>query len=360
MMTQVDKQNGIIHGVTVMESGVFAQGHFLWVDGNGMEVPEGTPRAKKIKLATDDRTIASVMDVLKADGRARTRVNHSDLIQDRAGYSEGFEIEGNKLICDVNLFDSFQSRNLILETADKTPDLIGLSIDFNYTTEIAGDTGYLRAYKVNAVDIVDKGAVTPRGLFSVIQLGARNNKETENMANAKMEAAPAKVEPVAGPDMAGIMAQLADICGKMGGYVAKMEAAANPPAEEKKEPAGAEETKPAGEPHTEPDGDELKASVKALTEDVKKLRAEAIEQRKTFSALGVKPEAAPKPSSDSASEPVKATDKAPEAVTATAQFKAKIQENKAKKMSASVATQTAMHENKELYAASLKERGIIV
>jgi len=98
MSPQVDKENGIIHGVTVMESGVFAQGHFKWVDANGIDVEEGTKNARKIKLATDDRTIETVMDVLKTDGRARTRVNHSDMIQDRAGFSEAFSIDGKKLI----------------------------------------------------------------------------------------------------------------------------------------------------------------------------------------------------------------------------------------------------------------------
>ena len=68
-------------------------------------------------------------------------------------------------MCDVTLFSSFVNRSLVLETAEKTPEQIGLSIDFLPEFELIGGKAFMRVVSLEAVDIVDAGAITHNGLL---------------------------------------------------------------------------------------------------------------------------------------------------------------------------------------------------
>jgi hypothetical protein len=353
MQAQVDQKNGIIIGATVAEANVPAKGHFVFVDETGSIVKEGTERSRKLPLMTDAKTLETALARAHADKQARVRTDHSDAIQDRAGFADTFRISDGKLVCNVHLFDAFKDRDAVLEAADKTPGLIGLSLDFQYSVEVAGDRAYARAVKIHAVDIVDEGAVTPRGLFSAIRLSAAGSDQTTNTSTTmdketNAASAPAEKQPAAS-DIAALIATLASMCDRFEKHFTKMEAATIA-----KEPAGKEEVVPAEKPHTEPDGDE---EIEELKASVKKLSAAQSEMRKEFSALGVKPSDAPKASSDSAALPVVADTQKP-ATTATAQFFAKVEELKSKGLKATQAAHQAAVDNREIYAASLKERGI--
>jgi hypothetical protein len=65
----------------------------------------------------------------------------------------------------MHLFLAYRNRAVVLETADKTPEEIGLSIDLTPEFEIDGDRALMRVLELSAVDIVDEGAITPGGLF---------------------------------------------------------------------------------------------------------------------------------------------------------------------------------------------------
>ena len=342
MRPTVDKSKGVIFGATVAQAGTIAKGHSEWIDEGGAIVKSGTAGAKKYALKVDQKTLETALSLIQPEENIRTRVNHSDSVNDRAGYCNMFRIEGDRLVCDLFLFDACPGRTLLLEVAERTPELIGLSLDFKYTVELGGDVAFVRIEAIHAVDIVDEGAVTPRGLFSSkLNAGEEGKQKMPNDTKPAAEAAPAKNEA------GDMLAKLESLCSKFEAFFSKMESI-------KKEPDGKEESKPAGEQHVEPDGDESESELKAA---VKKLQADQTELRKTFSALGVKPAEAPKTSSDSAAEPVKPTDAKPE--TACAKFSAKVAELKSQKLSAAIAHQRAASENPELYAASLKERGIV-
>jgi hypothetical protein len=97
------------------------------------------------------------------------REDHDDSVGARAGYVADFkrisDDNGDRVATDLHVFRSYRNRAVMLETAAETPEEIGLSIDFTPTFELVGGKALMRVAKLNAVDVVDEGAVTPDGLF---------------------------------------------------------------------------------------------------------------------------------------------------------------------------------------------------
>lgn len=152
----VDVANGIIRGATVAKSGVQATGK-IYTSPSGTEYP----------VFTDETTLTTLMAAAKDAGkRVKVREDHLDEPGARAGYSFEFkQTEDGRVIADIQLFKSYENRALMLETAIETPEEIGLSIDFLPRFEVRDGKAFLRVDELNAVDIVDEGAITPDGLF---------------------------------------------------------------------------------------------------------------------------------------------------------------------------------------------------
>lgn len=167
---KVDAGKGVLRGVTVAQVGE-ALGHFAYLDASGKVVAVGgkdggPPQTKRVPLCMDAKSIETVVAAGNMGGRVKARDDHNDAIGSRAGYAENFRMEGGKAVCDMTFYDSYRNRELVLETAAKTPELMGLSGDFKFDAEVIGGRAVMRVTKVDAVDIVDQGALTHAGLFS--------------------------------------------------------------------------------------------------------------------------------------------------------------------------------------------------
>ena len=162
----IDADAGVVRGVTVAKSGVIAMGKFIYIDRGGAITKDVTQAVRKIAVGTDEVTLESLLLAAEAaGGKIKVRSDHNDDIGARGGYADNFRRTGDRVVCDLHLFDSYKDRDVFLETAQKTPELAGLSIDFKPTFQIKNDVALMRVSDLIAVDIVDEGAITGDGLF---------------------------------------------------------------------------------------------------------------------------------------------------------------------------------------------------
>lgn len=164
--TAIDATAGILRGATVAQSGVFAQGKFVYVDGAGVVSNSPGQNAKKLPLFADGDFLSSLLAAVQDEGgKIRVRSDHDDALAARAGYADNFRMAGDRVTCDLHLFGAYRDRDIVLEAAAKSPELIGLSIDFIPSYAVQKDRVAMRVASISAVDLVDQGAVTPAGLF---------------------------------------------------------------------------------------------------------------------------------------------------------------------------------------------------
>lgn len=296
---------GILRGVTVAEVGT-ATGHFAYIDKAGAVMGVGgydegpTGFAKRLPLCMDAKSLETVIAAAKLSPRIKAREDHSDAIEARAGYVGNFRIEAGKAVCDLTTFEAYKNRALFLETAKETPELIGLSGDFKFTAEIKADCALMRVTRVDAVDIVDKGALTHAGLFKAkgVDIPQDAKPELTTMAKAKLED---------GEDVAPDMDAFKTMCDSVASYSAKNAdfktkmdaclAAINPVTVP---------TPPGAPAPVKPDSDvnpEAKLAIKKeltteLTVSLREIiaaemKTAGVEFQKQMSALGLKPAAAP-------------------------------------------------------------------
>lgn len=174
----VDAKGGVLRGVTVAQAGVEATGKFVFLDKDGNLTRDAKLAARKLQVVTDEQTLETILSAANAAGGIlKARSDHDDALESRAGYADNFkkvpagpEIGSDKIvparvICDLHLNDSYRDRDVVLETASKTPQLIGLSIDMLPEFEIFKDRALMRIAELFGVDIVDEGAITHAGLF---------------------------------------------------------------------------------------------------------------------------------------------------------------------------------------------------
>lgn len=213
----VDSKTGTITGATVAKAGVPAIGKFIYemADGSLSVDPEGARR--KLSIATDAKTLSTLMAAIEAaGGKLKVRVDHNDEIGARVGYATTFRQEGDRVLCDIQVYDSSPHRALVLETATKDAANVGLSIDFNPSFEVIDGVAYMRAESIRAVDVVDAGAITPDGLFlsvgpslmfvSTVDTGEKGNTATTPKKLNSPDTMPEdqKKEPTMGEIMAAL------------------------------------------------------------------------------------------------------------------------------------------------------------
>lgn len=164
--TEVDTVNGVISGATAAKSGVRAKGKFVLLDAAGIITKNPALAVTKIPAFTDDKTLETLMGAAQdAGGRVRVRSDHDESLSARAGFATNFRRIDDRVVVDLHLNKSYRDRATVLETTQKTPDLIGCSIDFVPSFEIIAGKAFMRAETLTAVDIVDEGAITPMGMF---------------------------------------------------------------------------------------------------------------------------------------------------------------------------------------------------
>lgn len=176
----VDIATGIIHGATVAKANVPALGKFVMLDKAGAITRDPKQMAKKIPVFTDAKTLTTLMGAVQdAGGNLKVREDHDDAIGSRAGFIDAFKLSADSHVsADIHLFDAYRNRGVVLETTNKTPKKMGLSIDFVPSYEITEGKALMRIESIEAVDIVDAGAITPDGMFlsAGVDRRARNEK----------------------------------------------------------------------------------------------------------------------------------------------------------------------------------------
>ena len=201
---RVDSTTGRILGATAAKSGVRAEGKFVLLNAKGQRVLDPIKAVRKVPVFTDDETLTTLMTAAKAaGGRVKCRENHDDSVGARAGSAEMFTRVGDRVTVDLDIFEAYRNRAIFLETARKTPEAIGLSLDFIPTYEIIGDKAMMRIRELSAVDIVDAGAITPDGLL--MQRGAVDNlEEVTNKEQSNSESRTTMAEPTLGDLMSAV------------------------------------------------------------------------------------------------------------------------------------------------------------
>lgn len=355
---ETDGGDVVLKQAVVARVGVNAKGHTIMLDKDGIMTTDAAKAKQTLPMHVDAQSITSALAAAKEKGRLRVRSDHKDELKDRAGYADNFAVskDGN-LVCDVYLFKSYADREIVTETAQKTPELIGLSMDFSFAVEVKDGLALVRIKEMNAVDIVDEGAVTPSGLFRSHSAGPGVDTQSQGRAAAQFSPTP---NP---PDMneeqekrlAALEAANKDLLARLSKFEASDKAAAGdePAADDKKPAPDAKAEDKAGA--DEPDGDEAdpKASAKAL----RALSAQVSNLTKTFAALGLKP-------AGKASEDVSAAQLSAKKVEAAASadpvaaFKQKIEEAMKTGLSRKDAVTFATKNSPEAYRAKLKAQGI--
>lgn len=300
---------GILRGVTVAEVGT-ATGHFAYVDKanavmgvGGIDDAANFPGfAKRLPLCMDAKSLETVVAAAGLSKRIKAREDHSDAIEARAGYVANFRIESGKAVCDLTTFDAYKNRALFLETAAQTPELIGLSGDFKFTAEVKSDCALMRVTRVDAVDIVDRGALTHAGLFKAkgVDIPAQAKPEHTTMAKANTAE-----DDMDAPDMDAFKTMcdsVASYSAKHADFKTKMDAclAAINPVTVPTPPGAPAPVKP--DANVNPEAKlalkkelttELSVMLKELV--VSEMKTAGVEFQKQMSALGLKPAAVPTP-----------------------------------------------------------------
>lgn len=212
----VDSASGVIRGVTAMKAGVKAKGKFVMLDAAGVRTTDVKLMKSRIPAYTDAETLNTLMGAAQdAGGRVKVRSDHDDSLSARAGYATNFRLLEDRVVCDLHLNKSYRDRETVIETAQKTPELMGCSIDFNPEFVIEKNKALMRVSELSAVDLVDEGAVTPNGLFMAsrtVDITPEGNGSTEPESITHM-ASKEKPAPTIEECMSAISAMTATIDG---------------------------------------------------------------------------------------------------------------------------------------------------
>lgn len=270
----VDSETGIIRGCTVMKANVPAIGKVVMLDSQGRLTRDEKLAVKKLPVFTDAKTLETLMTAAAEAGkRIKVREDHNDDIGARAGFSNAFQlIAGDRVTADLHLFKSYRNRAVMLETADQTPEEIGLSIDFDPEYELAADKALMRVKALHAVDIVDEGAVTPGGLLlhRGVDTAANNNSAADTTA-AQLETE----KNMASPTLDEIMSAVGALKGQIDACTAALSKLSAAPA-------------PDAMTALRTDNEKLTASIKEQGELLKSVVASQAAARKERALLGFK------------------------------------------------------------------------
>lgn len=158
---RVDHDNCVIRGVTLITSGIQAEGHDLHVD---------------------DKTVEQLHALAVKMKQVPVTLEHAGGINDVNGFLSNFSIQGNKLKGDWTLLQNHEQTPVMMERAEKQPTTFGMSCAFKGAGNKENGKKCARAEKLLSVDCVKRPAAAPDGLFS-----AKENNQVDtlpkNMAN---------------------------------------------------------------------------------------------------------------------------------------------------------------------------------
>lgn len=179
---RVDQDNCVIRGVTVIKSGIVADGHDLTVDSE---------------------TVKQLHQLASKMGKVGVTLEHSGGINDVNGYLENFSIQGDKLKADWHLLHTHSQTPTVLERAMRQPSTFGMSAAFRGQGVKVGSQKCARAEKLLSVDCVKRPAAAPDGLFSA--------KETQQVDMTQKSMADSINQQNQEPSIADVLAGLNQI-----------------------------------------------------------------------------------------------------------------------------------------------------
>ena len=185
----------VIEGVSIISVGE-AKGHGLFVDAQTL---------REVKACAE--TYA---------GGVKVNLDHGAGIKDIIGFVDNFRIVGEKLLGDLNLLQSAERRDYVLEIAEKLPDTFGISIAFSGPVREIDGKRFASCEELYSADLVQTPAANPTGLFSF------EAKRVDNFSS-DMEDAKIEIEPADEPSLADIVARLSALEAAFGDYKNKME-----------------------------------------------------------------------------------------------------------------------------------------
>jgi hypothetical protein len=147
----VNKERGVIYGVSLITSGITAKGHDLEVDG---------------------KTLEQMLSCAEKKGKIPVKWNHKTGADAVSGYLKNFRIEGKKLVGDWHLLKSHERFAHALELASEMPECLGLSTSFRGEDEAVGERKFARCTELVSADLVASPAANPDGFFEEKIVGA--------------------------------------------------------------------------------------------------------------------------------------------------------------------------------------------
>jgi hypothetical protein len=149
---KIDKENGIIHGVSLITAGIEARGH---------------------DLHTDDKTLEQICSLANEMGQVPVKWNHKTGADAINGYLCNFFVTGNKVKSDWHLLTTHPQFLHALELAERMPGNFGLSTAFLPADPEARDgKKFARCEELISVDLVAQPAANPGGLFEAVDIPA--------------------------------------------------------------------------------------------------------------------------------------------------------------------------------------------
>lgn len=307
-----------------------AKGHFC-VEKNGRMIPATDEdyelrRESLVPVFLDAKTLEQMAESGNSRPEIKAKLKHGDIDDLIGGYS-GFRMEGDKLRADLKFMTKIpaENRDYVIEMAQRFSTEVGNSVDFDpvFESGFAPDgkkIALARCKKLSSVDVVDTPAATS-GLFSEIENpNSPMALDTETLA-AINEAVQASVK--------GALESHTDAMGKLN---EKLDAAnAEPSDEEKKKKSDEEDA--AAEKMAAKAAEKLTLSVGRIVKD----QLQALTGNKAID-LGTKKETT-------------------EPETATAKFDA-IVKDLGKTLKPGAAMKLAMENHRDIYDASLVEKGV--
>ncbi|MDX2108759.1 MAG: hypothetical protein SFY80_00815 [Verrucomicrobiota bacterium] len=146
----IDKTAGVIRGVSMLTGNMVAKGHPLLVDKT---------------------TLQQIHDCAVSMGQVPVKENHKSGAGEVTGFLSNFRIEGNQVKADWNLLKTYPRFEQILETAERMPSGVGLSVAFIGPKQAQFDKAgqqLARCAELLSCDYVTSPAANPDGLFATI------------------------------------------------------------------------------------------------------------------------------------------------------------------------------------------------
>jgi hypothetical protein len=134
----------VIKGVSVITVGE-AKGHDFYIDPKTLETYLSAASARP--------------------NGVRVKVEHESGFESIAGALRDFRIDGDSLRADLHLLTEYEDFSRIVEMAKTMPEEIGLSASGLVHVDKIGGNSCVRCDELHSVDLVDRPAANPNGLF---------------------------------------------------------------------------------------------------------------------------------------------------------------------------------------------------